>query len=316
MKVYVVVVTFNAMKWIRKCLESVALSNLECKMIVVDNGSSDGTQKFITDNFNQVQLIQSEKNMGFGAANNIGITKAIQADADYVFLLNQDAWIEENTIKELVNTAQQNPEFGIISPVHLNGTSSALDLKFSEYIIPERCPLFISDMYLNKLNGIYEIEFVNAAAWLISSACIKKTGLFEPIFFLYGEDNNYLQRVAYHNFRVGVSPACTICHDREIREEGLNKTGSKIWVHTQSLIMLLDIRKSYFKSILFFFRQNLYFFFKSIKDKRGGGISSLFSELFFLFSNYFTLKRARNKMKAEPEFYLNATSSKSLEARS
>jgi GT2 family glycosyltransferase len=302
MKVYVVVVTFNGMKWIKKCLESVASSELECKIIVVDNGSADSTQKFIADNFNQVQLIQSEKNLGFGAANNIGITKAIQANADYVFLLNQDAWIEKNTIAELVKAAQQHPEYGIISPVHLNGNYTALDLKFSEYIIPQRCPFFISDIYLNKLNTIYEIEFVNAAAWLLSSSCIKKTGFFERLFFLYGEDDNYIQRVSYHNFKIGISPACTICHDREVREEGRNKIGSKTWVHTQSLIMLLDIRKSYFRSILFFFRQNLYSFFKSIKDKNIGSISSLFSEFFFFIGNYFKLKKARNAMKAEPKF--------------
>jgi GT2 family glycosyltransferase len=302
MKVYVVIVTFNGMKWIKKCLESVALSEIECEIIVIDNGSSDGTKKFIAANFPQIHFIQSEKNIGFGAANNIGITKAIHENADYVFLLNQDAWIEKNTIALLVRTVQQHPEYGIISPVHLNGSYSALDLKFSEYIIPQRCSYFISDMYLNKLNDIYEIESVNAAAWLISSSCIKKTGLFEPLFFLYGEDDNYLQRVAYYNFKIGVTPVCTICHDREIREEGRNKTGSKIWIHKQSLIMLLDIRKSYFKSILFFFRQNLYFFFKSIKDKNIGSAGSLFAETFFFIGNYYKLKRARNAMKAEPKF--------------
>ncbi|HEX5152064.1 MAG TPA: glycosyltransferase family 2 protein [Parafilimonas sp.] len=297
MKVYVVIVTFNGMKWIEKCLNSVTSSQLKCEIVVVDNGSSDGSKKFIRENFREVYFIQSEKNIGFGAANNIGITKAMQANADYVFLLNQDAWIEENTIAELVKTAQQHPEYGIISPVHLNGSYTALDVKFSEYIIPQRCPDFVSDIYLNKLKSVYEIEFVNAAAWLISSLCIKKTGLFEPMFFLYGEDDNYLQRVEYYNFKTGISPSCTICHDREIRKEDRNKTGSKLWNRTQSLIMLLDIRRSYSKSILFFSRQTLYSFFKSIKDKNPGGIMILFSEFFFLIKNFYTLKKRRSSMK-------------------
>ena len=66
-------------------------------------------------------------------------------------------------------------------------------------------------------DDVYEIKFVNAAAWLISRNCIETVGGFNPLFFLYGEDNDYLTRVKYHKFKVGVYPDANIYHDREDR---------------------------------------------------------------------------------------------------
>jgi GT2 family glycosyltransferase len=82
-KIYFIIVTYNAMKWAEKCFTSLRQSSVPVHCIVVDNGSTDGTQKYITSNFPEVELIQSEKNLGFGKANNIGIEKAYQKGADF-----------------------------------------------------------------------------------------------------------------------------------------------------------------------------------------------------------------------------------------
>lgn len=73
-------------------------------------------------------------------------------------------------------------------------------------------------MFLNKLkNTIYPIHFINAAGWLLSKKCIETVGGFNPSFFHYGEDENYIQRIKYHNFSVGVLINSKIFHDREFR---------------------------------------------------------------------------------------------------
>lgn len=103
--------------------------------------------------------------MGFGKGNNIGIRKAYDAGADFVFLLNQDAWIESDTIEKLIEVANQNTEYAIISPMHLNGNGSSLDHNFSYYIATELSKTLFSDMFLNTYeNKIYSQKFVNAAA--------------------------------------------------------------------------------------------------------------------------------------------------------
>lgn len=218
-EVYVIIVTYNAKKWIDRCFLSLRKSSIPLKIIVVDNGSNDGSQEIIKHNYPEVELVQSKHNLGFGKANNIGIEKAYDQGANYFFLLNQDAWVEPMTIELLVSKLKEDSSFGVLSPMHLNGEGDAFDLNFSNYISPVSCPNLYSDMYLDKnLNNIYESLFINAAAWLMSRKCIEEVGGFSPSFFHYGEDVNYLHRMTFHNLKLGVFPLTNIFHDRLQRE--------------------------------------------------------------------------------------------------
>lgn len=222
MKVFVVIVSYNGVKWTQKCFDSIRNSSVPLKTIVIDNGSTDGTQSLIQTKYPEVDLIRSPSNLGFGAANNLGIKKAYDQGADYVFLLNQDAWIQQNTIKELIEVAENNPEYYVISPLHLNGKGDALDYNFSNYIAPNKCRSLYSDLILkSKSEDIYELPSVNAAAWLITRECIETIGGFNPSFFHYGEDDNYCLRIFFHGFKVGVAPVARIFHDREQRTENV-----------------------------------------------------------------------------------------------
>lgn len=213
-RIFVIVVTFRGLKWYNRCLTSLSQSEIPVDVIVVDNASMDGSVEYIERNFPTAIMLTSEHNLGFAKANNIGIRYALDHGADYVFLLNQDAWIEVNTLTELLHTFEDNEQVGVASPMHLNGSYTALDVNFTRYMGTE----FISDAYLQKLKHYYEVPFVNAAAWLISKECLRKVGGFDTLLFKhYGEDDNYLQRVHYHGLKVFVDTRCTICHDREGR---------------------------------------------------------------------------------------------------
>jgi GT2 family glycosyltransferase len=136
------------------------------------------------------------------------------------FLLNQDARVEPDTIEKLVTHQQKNVEYGVLNPIHLNGQGNALDFNFSNYVVPSKCPGLYSDFCLNSIKDIiYKADFVNAAAWLLSRDCIEKVGGFSPSFFQYGDDDNYIHRVHYFGFKVGVYPLSKIFHDRENRNK-------------------------------------------------------------------------------------------------
>jgi GT2 family glycosyltransferase len=215
LKTYAVVVTYNGMEWIQQCLDSLVNSSLDLNIVIIDNKSTDGTVKYINEQYPKCLLIESEENLGFGRANNVGISKALQDDADFVFLLNQDAWVESTTIEDLIKVQQNNLGFDIISPIHMNGEGTKLDYLFSTFIEPKRCPNLYSDMYCSSLkNELYPAEFVNAAAWLLTKKCIQTVGGFSPIFYHYGEDDNYCLRAKYHNIKIGVYPFAKIYHDK------------------------------------------------------------------------------------------------------
>lgn len=213
-----IVVTYNASKWISKCFGSLVNSTIPIKVVVMDNGSMDETPSIIRKNYPSVEVIETGINLGFTKANNLGFKRFIEDQFKYVFLLNQDAWIEKDTLNKLLEVFEKNPDAGIVSPIHLNGNSTGLDKGFALYLTPDNTPKFISDLYIGSLKSSYRTNFVNAAAWLINRKCIQKVGVFDSSLFChYGEDDNYCQRVRYHNFGIYISTEATICHDREDR---------------------------------------------------------------------------------------------------
>ena len=123
-KVFSIIVTYNGMQWIEKCISSIMQSSIQSDIIAIDNKSTDGIPDYIAEKHKRVHLIRSEKNPGFAKANNIGIRYAYDLGADYVFLLNQDAWVENETIASLIKTFTENGNDGIASPIHLNGSYS------------------------------------------------------------------------------------------------------------------------------------------------------------------------------------------------
>ncbi|KFF08270.1 glycosyltransferase family 2 protein [Chryseobacterium luteum] len=215
--IHVIIVTYNAMKWAERCFTSLKHSSVPVQCIVIDNGSSDGSQEYIKTHFPEVHFIQSEQNLGFGKANNIGIETAYRQGADFFYLMNQDAWLYEDSMKKLLEVYHSHPnkeEIGIISPIHVDGTEKRLDLFLDKYIAHnyEKTRL-ISDLYFQTLKPYYEINFVNAAHWLLPKKTIETVGGFNPYFFHYGEDNEYVNRLHFHKKKIILVPGSKVVHD-------------------------------------------------------------------------------------------------------
>jgi GT2 family glycosyltransferase len=213
-KVFIVLVTYNGSKWIKKCLAAIENSQYPVMIIIVDNGSSDNTLKIIKEEFNKVQLIESGKNLGFGQANNVGIKLAIESGADYCLLLNQDAYINNDSVETLINILESNSNIGILSPLHLDGSGVEFDRNFINFFKRGEINEFINDSYFKSFKDVYDVPYVNAAAWMIKKDCINSVGGFDPIFFHYGEDENYCHRALYHGYKIAITPLTIICHDR------------------------------------------------------------------------------------------------------
>jgi len=227
------VVTYNAINWLSRCLESCG----DFEVIIIDNNSQDETVEFIRTNYPKLELIEKKENLGFGKANNIGISEALRRGADYILLLNQDAYLESDTLNQLIRVASENSDYGILSPIHLDGGGKRFDRNFTNYIHYDKNKDFFSDALFNRLNGIYEVPFVNAACWFLPRKTLETIGGFDPIFFHYGEDDNYCQRLVYHGIKIGVVSNCYVRHDRENRikkDTGENHPYS-LWLKNEEL---------------------------------------------------------------------------------
>ena len=233
MKVYIIIVTYNAMKWIDRCLTSIRHSDTPVNIVVVDNSSKDETLSHIETDYPEVFIIKNDINRGFGKANNQGIEYAYSQGATHFFLLNQDAYIYEDTIGKLVEV-QDKYDIALVSPVHLNGDGTVMDYNFFQKIVlAEQNIGYVSDLEIGKRKEYYQVFKTNAAAWMLSLRAIKTIGGFDPIYFHYGEDGNYCQRLKYHNEKCVFVPTSYVRHDR-IRQGNM-----KVYKENEILMHLL-----------------------------------------------------------------------------
>lgn len=214
--IYAIIVSHNGRSYIESCLDSIKMQDIAINVIVVDNASQDDTVTLVEYNYPDVQLIKLAKNLGFGRANNIGIKIAIDQGADYLLLINQDAWLEKDCINKMLRVISQFDNFLLWSPLHLNSEKSDLDLHFSEFLLQaEPRGKLASDALLGHLNPLYSIPHVNAAVWLMSSEAIAKVGYFNPIFKHYGEDMEYCSRMRACGYSIGIIPSALAVHNRQ-----------------------------------------------------------------------------------------------------
>ena len=203
--VFVIIVTYNGARWIDKNIQSLLASSYPVRIIAVDNKSTDNSVALLRQ-YTQVDVIETGSNLGFGKANNEGMEKALAEGADYLFLLNQDAWVFKDTIASLIQNMEANPQVGLLSPLHFQANEADYDTAFATYFSRKN----------GEVNGLLTVPFVNAAAWMLSKTCVEKVGYFEPLFGHYGEDRNYCDRALYHKFLIAIDTESRIIHDRVI----------------------------------------------------------------------------------------------------
>lgn len=233
-RVLVIIVTYNGMAHIDRCLQSFDHADRQLQVMIVDNASTDGTPEYVKANYPYVLLVESRRNLGFGAANNVGLRYAIDNNFDFAYLLNQDAWIEHEDLKKLIDVANRHPDYGILSPLQVYAGKKKLDKAFSKTVDIE----LKNDLLLNprEVKEVYEVgpnRLIQAAHWLIKCGVVSKVGGFSPVFYHYGEDNDYCNRLFFYGYKKGIVPAVLGVHNREGREiytDSLNHLATK-WRH-------------------------------------------------------------------------------------
>ena len=239
MKILVIVVTYNGLAWVDRCLGSVTGADL----LVVDNASSDGTADRVAARFPEAVLVRSRENLGFGRANNLGMRYAHEHGYDAVYLLNQDAWLLPDTLERLSAAMEDHPDYAVLSPLQMQAGGVDYDPLFAAHVLPKAGPL---------QDGVREVPRVMAAHWLVSRAAWEKVGFFAPLIPLYSEDDNYCDRVRYHRMKVGIVPAAAAVHDRAFRVEALDKVVRRNYF-MGSLCRLCNINRPLWERMLYVF---------------------------------------------------------------
>lgn len=210
-RVYAVVVTHNGAALVDRCLQSLRCSSVPIHVIVVDNASQDETVGVLR-RYGEARVIELDKNRGFGCANNVGISCALDSGATHILLINQDAWVSEAMLQEMLAVIAESEDVGIASPMHFAGIGGGLDPNFQRYLSGSG---LLVDALQGNTRALYDVPFVNAALWLVTRRCLDTVGGFDPLFFMYREDDDYCRRTLSYGWRIVVVPDATGYHDRQ-----------------------------------------------------------------------------------------------------
>lgn len=247
-KVLVIVVAYNGMRWLKRCLGSVYD---QADVYVFDNDSTDGSADFVAEHFPKAKLVRSADNLGFSKPNNLGFEYAIKKGCDYVYLLNQDAWLEPGALEKLVAAAEAHPEYGVLSPMQYQDGYEKLDWQFEKRYARARGPRYDTVIPSEASGSPVEVSRIMAAHWLVSVRVIEKVGPFEEgLFPFYGQDDEWCHRLHFFGLKVGVVPEARAVHDRALRPESKEKLVHRNY-YTGSLVRLCQHGKPLSEKFLF-----------------------------------------------------------------
>lgn len=254
MKLTVVIVNYNVKYYVDQCLRSLqkALKDIEADIYIVDNHSKDGSVEYIRERFPYVQLIDSNRNLGFARANNIAIR---DCESEYVLLLNPDTIVAENTIRESLEFMDQHPDAGGLGVKMLKADGSkALESRrglpsplTALYKISGLCNRYPKSRRFGKYYMGYlswdepaEIEVISGAYCLLRHSALDDIGLLDEDFFMYGEDIDLSYRLIKGGYKNWYLPS-PILH---YKGESTIKSSFR-YVHVFYNAMLIFFRKHY-----------------------------------------------------------------------
>ena len=209
-EVAIVIVTWNGKEDCISCLNSLRdLVPPRPSIIVVDNGSTDGTAGMVTKHFPGVTIITAPVNLGFAGGNNLGIERALAEGADYVCLLNNDTVVDPHFLEELLRVAVEDPRTGILGSRILYHDRP--DRVWSQGIAVNRISGRIYTTYNNlkdsEVSGIItEVDAVSGASMLLKREMLREVGLLDEDYYLCFEDVDFCLRAGRMGYkRVTVS---------------------------------------------------------------------------------------------------------------
>lgn len=253
----IVILSFNTKDLLNNLLLSIKesrLKNFTLETIVVDNASSDGTQRMLKEKFKWVKLITSQKNLGYAAGNNLGIKTA---NGRYLLLLNSDTKVLPETFIKMIEFMDENPEVAATT-ARIELPSGELDKAchrgfptpwaaltyFSglETLFPRSKIFSQYHQGWKDLNRTHRIDSPSGAFFIVRREVVEKVGLLDERFFMYAEDLDWAYRIKKKGYKIFYYPHTKIIHYK--KQSGRKRgEGKKI---TQKEKEVREKSKNYF----------------------------------------------------------------------
>jgi GT2 family glycosyltransferase len=211
----IVIVSYNARADLERCLASLAAHPpaMEYEILVVDNASTDDTVAALRARWPAVRLIESQRNAGFSAANNVGIRRS---SGELVLLLNGDTLVPRGALDALVAALECRPDVAVVGPRLIDAAGRA-ELSFGPMISPvnELRQKLRARGDLGRLTSVErEVDWVSGACLLVRRADAEAVGLLDERYFMYTEDVDFCAALRARGRKILFTPKAEVVHLR------------------------------------------------------------------------------------------------------
>ncbi len=252
--VHIVLLNWNGYDLTRECILS--LSNIKYtnyQIVVVDNGSDDDSYVKLSNEFEKdVKFISNEENLGFAKGNNVGIKYAVENNADYVLILNNDTVVDNLFLNKMIDLAESDTKIGILgskiyyfSDTDIIWFSGGRFNKFKGGMSVDGMGVKDNERY----NEVVDVDYITGCSLLIKSEVLEKIGFFDEEYFNYAEDADFCLRAKRSGYSVVFVPSSKVWHKVARSMKG---NFSPFYLYFQSKNRLLLIKKNFSKNYLIY----------------------------------------------------------------
>lgn len=241
-KVFIIVLNWNRHKDTIECIESLKrVTYPNYGVVIVDNGSTDGSEEILKKRFPEIPLIQAGENLGYAGGNNVGIRYALEKGGDYIILLNNDTIVDPEFVTELVKVATSGASAEILNAkIYFYDQPDVLWCCGTRFSLRSGWSRQIG--YGERDNGQYdsiqEVDVPCGCAMMVPRSLCERVGLLNEEYFCYVEEAEWALRAKKEGFRVIYVPGAKVWHKVGASSDGM-KSGAYIYYALRNTLRCL-----------------------------------------------------------------------------
>jgi len=217
--VLAVIVNWNGKDDVLECLESLKDVNYpsdKFKILVVDNGSKDGSPAAISRTYPDVALLKNTKNLGYVRAINRGIKQGIVWNVEYMWILNNDIVVDKDALTHLVEAGQADTQIGVVAPIVYSYrdplTIDNIGYKINFWIGKLKKLKYKEDIFPDPPSQMSDVDSNQGCSNIIKTSLFQTIGMFRPIYNIYFEETDFNVRARRSGFRVVIARKAKVWH--------------------------------------------------------------------------------------------------------
>jgi len=214
--VFILILNWNGYLDTIECVDSCQkLDYPNFTIVIIDNGSTDGSEEILHKRFADIYILQTGSNLGFAGGNNVGIRYALDHGAEYIWLLNNDTIIDSAALSELVKVAESESTIGMVgSKILKYSAPDIIDCAAGQINFQKgtTCHIGRGEKDVGQYDELSEVDYITGCSLLVKKEVLEKVGLMLEEYFLYYEETDWCLQTRRKGYKLYCAPLSKVFH--------------------------------------------------------------------------------------------------------